>query len=85
MTMRMREAMTDPKAGPIGSEGKDIESEETFVGGRKKNVHKGKPEPRKHAVHALVERDGQMRAKHIADVTAKKRACTQDVPWRWNT
>jgi hypothetical protein len=28
MTMRLREAMTDPKAGPIGSEGKDIESEE---------------------------------------------------------
>ena len=71
MTMRLREAMTDPRAGPIGGEGKDIESDETFVGGRKKNVHKGKPEPRKHAVHALVERGGQMRAKHVADVTAR--------------
>lgn len=71
MTMRLREAMTDPKAGPIGGPGKVVESDETFVGGKKKNVHKGKPEPKKHAVHALVERGGQMRAKHVADVTAK--------------
>jgi len=69
MTMRLREAMFDPKAGPLGGEGKIIESDETFVGGKKKNVHKGKPEPRKHAVHALVERGGRMRAKHVADVT----------------
>lgn len=71
VSMRLREAMTDPKAGPIGGKGKIIESDETFVGGKKKNVHKGKPEPRKHAVHALVERGGQMRAKHVADVSAK--------------
>ena len=69
MTMRLREAMFDPKAGPLGCEGKIIESDETFVGGKKKNVHKGKPEPRKHAVHALVERGGRMRAKHVADVS----------------
>ena len=56
---------------PIGGEGKVIESDETFVGGKKKNVHKGKPEPKKHAVHALVERGGRVRAKHVADVTAK--------------
>ena len=56
MTMRLREAMNDAKAGPIGGEGKIVESDETFVGGKKKNVHKGKPEPKKHAVHALVER-----------------------------
>jgi transposase-like protein len=72
MTMRLREAMKpDAKTGPLGGEGKVIESDETFVGGKKKNVHKGKPEPKKHAVHALVERGGQMRAKHVADVTAK--------------
>ena len=71
MTMRLREAMTDPQAGPIGGKGKVVESDETFVGGKKKNVHKGKPEPKKHAVHALVERGGKMRAKHVADVTAK--------------
>jgi transposase-like protein len=60
MTMRFREAMTDPDAGPLGGKG-----------GKKKNVHKGKPEPRKHAVHALVERGGKMRATHIADVSAR--------------
>ena len=71
MTMRLREAMRDKYAAPIGGEGKIVESDETFVGGKKKNVHKGKPEPKKHAVHALVERGGEVRAKHVADVTAK--------------
>lgn len=72
MSHRIREAMSiDASAGPIGGEGKVIEADETFVGGKKKNVHKGKPEPKKHAVHALVERGGEMRVKHVADVTAK--------------
>jgi transposase-like protein len=71
VTMRLREASTNPKAGPVGGEGKTVESDETFVGGKKKNVHRGKPEPRKHAVHALVERGGHVRATHIADVSAR--------------
>jgi transposase-like protein len=72
LTMRIREAMKgDPKRGPLGGKGKIIESDETFVGSKKKNVHKGKPEPRKHAVHALVERGGEVRASHVPDVTAK--------------
>jgi len=72
MAHRIREAMaTDASTGPIGGEGKTVESDETFVGGKKKNVHKGKPEPKKHAVHALVERGGQMRATHVADVSAR--------------
>ena len=72
LSMRIREAMkADASAGPIGGGGKIVESDETFVGGRKKNVHKGKPEPKKHAVHALVERGGQVRATHVADVSAK--------------
>ena len=48
-----------------------LESDETFVGGKAKTAHKNKPIPRKHAVHALVERGGEVRAKHVADVTAK--------------
>jgi transposase-like protein len=71
LSMRIREAMRAEGVAPIGGEGKVIESDETFVGGKKKNVHKGKPEPKKHAVHALVERGGEVRAKHVADVTAK--------------
>jgi transposase-like protein len=71
MTMRLREAMRDKDPPLIGGTGKIVESDETFVGGKKKNVHKGKPEPRKRPVHALVERGGEVRAKHVADVTAK--------------
>ena len=74
MTMRIREAMgLDPEGteGPMGGEGRTLESDETFVGGKAKNAHKSKPIPKKHAVHALVERDGKVRAKHIANVTAK--------------
>jgi transposase-like protein len=65
LTMRIREAMrTDVKAtGPLGGPGKVIESDETFVGGKAKNAHKNKPIPEKHAVHALVERGGEVRAK----------------------
>jgi transposase-like protein len=70
MAHRIRTAMT-PKGGKLGGSGKVLESDETFVGGKKKNVHKGKPEPKKHAVHALVERGGRVSARHIADVTAK--------------
>ena len=75
MAMRIREAMapTD-ETGPIGGEGKILESDETFVGGKAKNAHKNKPIPKKHAVHALVERNGEVRAKNIANVTAKTAA-----------
>jgi len=39
---RIREAMdTHTTSGPIGGEGKTVESDETFVGGKKKNVHNG--------------------------------------------
>lgn len=72
MAHRIREAMGLTKtSGPIGGEGKTVESDETFVGGKKKNVHKGKPAPKKHAVHALVERGGEMRASHVPNVTAR--------------
>ncbi len=73
MAMRIREAMAPDMdvAGPIGGEGKTLESDETYVGGKAKNAHRSKPIPKKHAVHALVERDGEVRAKHIANVTAK--------------
>jgi hypothetical protein len=72
MCHRIREAMK-PEAtdGQLGGSGKVVESDETFVGGSKKNVHRGKPEPKKRAVHALVERGGKMRASHVADVSAK--------------
>lgn len=71
MSHRIRLAMAPAKPGPIGGHGKIVESDETFVGGKKNNVHRGQPEPKKHAVHALVERGGEVRAKHVPDVSAK--------------
>lgn len=73
LSMRVREAMGLSSEGiePMGGEGKTLESDETYVGGKAKNAHKNKPLPPKHAVHALVERGGKVRAKHIADVTSK--------------
>jgi transposase-like protein len=71
MTMRLREASRDKYTTPVGGKGKVVESDETFVGGKKGNVHKGKPEPKKRPVHALVERGGEARVKHVADVTDK--------------
>ena len=71
MAHRIRKAMAPATGGKLGGEGKIVEFDEIFVGGKKKNVHKGKPTPKKHAVHALVERGGHMRARHVADVTAK--------------
>src|SRR5258705_1293715 len=71
MMHRIREAMTDAKAGPIGGEGKTVESDETFVGGKKKNVHRGKPEPKKLAVHAVVARGGKKTPEPRCDVAVK--------------
>ena len=61
----------DHDAGPIGGEGKTVESDETSVAGKEKNVHEGKPTPKKHAVHAPVERGGPVPATHVPDVRAK--------------
>jgi transposase-like protein len=74
LSMRIREAMgLDPETddGPMGGPGKKVETDETYVGGKKKNVHNGKPEPKKHPVVALVERDGRLKARHVPNVTSK--------------
>lgn len=73
MMHRIREAMgiDSQTAGPIGGDEKIIEADETYVGGKAKNVHKGKPVPKKHMVVALVERHGGARVKHVADVSGK--------------
>jgi transposase-like protein len=68
---RIREAMTPTKRGPIGGQNKVVESDETVIGGKKKNRAYAKKEPKKHTVLALVERDGMSYSFHIANVKAK--------------
>ena len=68
---RIREAMRDGKLGPLGGANMVVEADETFVGGKAKN-RAYKPEPKKHAVMALVERDGRARSFHVANVTARR-------------
>jgi transposase-like protein len=68
---RIRESMKPIGAAPIGGINKIIEADETFIGGKAKNRAYAKKEPRKHAVMALVERDGQSRSFHVANVKAK--------------
>lgn len=80
MMHRIREAMKDVDGGPMGGYGQTIEADETFVGGKTTN-RKAKVEPKrvgragpfagKQAVVSLVERGGNVRSFHVANVTAE--------------
>lgn len=73
LEMRIREAMTpsEDQSGPIGGDNLVVESDETYIGGKAAKAHKNKPIPKKHAVVTLVEREGEVRAKDVPNVTAK--------------
>lgn len=74
MFHRIREAMRPGddgySAGGLGGEGKTVEVDETFVGGKKKNKA-FRPEPKKQIVMSLVERGGKVRSFHIANTSHK--------------
>lgn len=77
MAHRIREAMQmDPEA-PLGGEGKYVEADTTYVGGKEPNKKLGKRNPKniggmgKALVHTLVERGGRARSHHIASITGK--------------
>jgi transposase-like protein len=74
MMHRLRAAMAPAKPGPLGGEGKIVEADTTYIGGKEKNKHAWKRKKGniggtgKQIVHALVERDGGVRSHHIASV-----------------
>ena len=70
MMHRIREAMREGKAGPLGGQNKVVEADETYIGGKAKNRAFGPP-PKKEALVALVERDGSVRSFHMESVNAK--------------
>ncbi len=80
MCHRIREAMA-PAAkethGPLGGEGKIVEADETWIGGKEANKHVHKRNKKniggqgKVAVLALTERDGQSRSFRVAKVSGE--------------
>lgn len=70
MAHRIREAMGEPKPGPIGGTNKVVEADETYVGGKAKNRAYAKKPPVKQAVVSLVEREGEVRSFHVANVSS---------------
>jgi transposase-like protein/transposase len=66
LSHRIRESMKDD-GSPLGGPGKVVESDEAFIGGKKKKRLSGKVAPMKKVV-TLVERDGRARSFHVASI-----------------
>ena len=54
----------------MGGEGKFVEADETYVGGKAKNRAYAKTLPSHEAVMSLVERGGRVRSHHVPNVSA---------------
>jgi transposase-like protein len=77
MAHRIREGMAPLKSSPLGGEGKIVEADTTYIGGKEKNKHRNKRTAGniggkgKMIAHTLVERGGRARSDHIANVAGK--------------
>jgi hypothetical protein len=78
MCHRVREAMAPSSKetrGPLGGEGKIVEADETWIGGKEANKHVGKRNKKniggmgKQPVMALTERNGESRSFRVARVS----------------
>lgn len=74
---RLRECPKDYAPTALGGEGKYVEADESYVGGKEANKHVSKRNSKKiggmgkQVVFALVERGGRARSFHVANVTGK--------------
>jgi len=66
---RLCEASIVLDPSPLGGENEVVEADETYIGGTARNKAYGPP-PKKEAALTVVQRDGEARSKHIANVTA---------------
>lgn len=78
MMHRLREAMRVGKfPSALGGEGKHVEADETYIGGKEKNKHRNKRTKGniggqgKEIVFSLVERGGAVRSHIVPEVSAK--------------
>ena len=77
MMHRLREAMRELNPAKMGGEGKTVEADETYIGGKEKNKHVGKRKRvniggmGKEIVFALIEREGAVRSQVVSSISAK--------------
>ncbi len=76
MAHRIREGMRELNPTPMGGEGKPVEADETYIGGREKNKHRKKRTSAvggvgKEFAFAIVERGGKVRSHHVPEVNAR--------------
>lgn len=76
MSHRLREALRPLSfPGPLGGEGKIVEADETYIGGKEKNKHRSRRTSAvggagKEIAFSLVERGGRVRSHHVPKVDA---------------